>query len=65
MQKDGIKEFCLDSGYKIAQRIWIEKLGIPQYHLKDYWGKDADHMIWQRNIEDVLKEMSVSHQHCY
>lgn len=55
MKKDGINEFCLDSGYKIAQGIWISKLGRPQYHLKNYWGKGADHMIWRKNIDDVYK----------
>lgn len=55
MKKDGIKEFCLDSGYKIAQRIWIKKLGKPQYHLKNYWSKDSDHMIWRIKLEDVLQ----------
>jgi GNAT superfamily N-acetyltransferase len=54
MKNDGIEEFCLDSGYKIAQRIWTKKLGEPQYHFKNYWGKDADHMIWRRRIEEVL-----------
>ncbi len=55
MRRDGIEEFCLDSGYKIAQRIWIKKLGKPQYHLKNYWGEGADHMIWRKKIEDVLQ----------
>lgn len=55
MKKEGIEEFCMDSGYKIAQRIWIKKLGNPQYHLKNYWGKDLDHMIWRKKIEDVLR----------
>ncbi len=59
MKKAGLEEFCLDSGYKIAQKIWINKLGSPQYHLKDYWGKDADHMIWRRNIDEVLREAAV------
>jgi GNAT superfamily N-acetyltransferase len=55
MKKEGIKEFCLDSGYKIAQRIWIKKLGKPQYHIKNYWGKDADHMIWRKRVDDILR----------
>jgi N-acetylglutamate synthase-like GNAT family acetyltransferase len=58
MKKSGIEEFCLDSGYKIAQRIWISKLGRPQYHLKDYWGKNADHMIWRKNVDEVLSGMN-------
>lgn len=61
MKECGIEEFCLDSGYKIAQTIWISKLGNPQYHLKDYWGKNADHMIWKKNVDEVLRAMNVSH----
>jgi len=56
MKKECIEEFCMDSGYKIAQGIWIKKLGRPQYHLRDYWGKGADHMIWRKNISDLLRE---------
>jgi GNAT superfamily N-acetyltransferase len=55
LEKKGIKEFCLDSGYTIAQKIWVKKFGMPQYHLKDYWGENADHMIWRIKVEDVLK----------
>jgi GNAT superfamily N-acetyltransferase len=63
MKREEIKEFCLDSGYRIAQGIWIKKLGRPQYHLQDYWGKNADHMIWRKNIDDLLREMSITHYH--
>jgi GNAT superfamily N-acetyltransferase len=55
MRNEGIEEFCLDSGYKIAQRIWIKKFGEPQYLLKNFWGKNADHMIWRKRVEDVLR----------
>lgn len=55
MNKNEIKEFCLDCGYKIAQKIWINKFGNPEYHLKDYWGEDADHMVWRISVEDVTK----------
>jgi hypothetical protein len=55
LEKKGIEEFCLDSGYKSAQKIWINKFGNPQYHLKDYWGKDADHMVWRIQVKDVLR----------
>lgn len=58
MQKAGIEEFCLDSGYKIAQKIWISKLGYPQYHLENYWGKNADHMIWRKRVEEVLEQLN-------
>jgi GNAT superfamily N-acetyltransferase len=55
LERNGIKEFCLDSGYKSAQKIWINKFGDPEYHLKDYWGEDADHMVWRISTEDVIK----------
>ncbi|WP_242218375.1 GNAT family N-acetyltransferase [Bacillus cereus group sp. BfR-BA-01380] len=49
----GIKEFCLDSGYTNAQKVWKKKFGEPDYLLKDYWGDRYDHMIWKRCIDDV------------
>lgn len=51
LEKNGIKEFCFDSGYKSAQKIWINKFGKPEYHLKDYWGEAADHMVWRLNLK--------------
>lgn len=56
MQNQGIEEFCLDSGYKSAQKIWIHKFGTPEYHLKNYWGDNADHMIWRIKLSDVIDE---------
>ncbi len=55
LNKKGIKEFCLDSGYKNAQEVWTKKFGIPQYKFKNYWGKDANYMIWKVKLEDVFK----------
>ncbi|PEA55102.1 GNAT family N-acetyltransferase [Bacillus pseudomycoides] len=49
----GIKEFCLDSGYKNAQKVWEKKFGEPDYLLKDYWGDGFDHMIWKRCVHDI------------
>ncbi|MGG0186429.1 N-acetyltransferase family protein [Bacillus rhizoplanae] len=49
----GIKEFCLDSGYTNAQRIWKKKFGEPDYLLKDYWGEGCAHMIWKRCTDDM------------
>ncbi|WP_420540229.1 GNAT family N-acetyltransferase [Paenibacillus polymyxa] len=51
----GVEEFCLDSGYRIAQKIWEKKFGAPDYLLKDYWGKGFDHMIWRIKIKDAIK----------
>jgi GNAT superfamily N-acetyltransferase len=55
MKKNGIEEFCFDSGYKSAQKIWTKKFGRPEYHLKNYWGEGSDHMIWRLRVEDVIK----------
>lgn len=52
LQNRGIKEFCLDSGYISAQKIWKKKFGDPNYLLKDYWGEGFDHMIWRVKISD-------------
>jgi GNAT superfamily N-acetyltransferase len=53
LQNRGINEFCLDSGYKNAQKVWKKKFGEPDYLLKDYWGLGSDHMIWKRNTKDL------------
>jgi GNAT superfamily N-acetyltransferase len=49
----GIEEFCLDSGYTNAQKIWEKKLGKPDYLLKNYWGEGYNHKIWKRRIADI------------
>lgn len=49
----GLTEFCLDSGYSRAQKIWKKKLGEPDYVLQDHWGSGVDHMIWKRRLADV------------
>jgi len=53
LQKRNIKEFCLDSGYTRAQKIWKKKFGEPDYIMKNYWAEGVDHMIWKRSISDV------------
>lgn len=55
LHRKGIEEFCFDSGYKSAQKVWISKFGKPEYHLKDFWGEGEDHMVWRINVQDVLK----------
>lgn len=47
-----VNEFCLDSGYTKAQKIWKKKFGEPDYWLKDYWGKGYDYMIWKIKVND-------------
>lgn len=54
LQKKGVEQFCIDSGYKSAQKIWIKKFGEPDYLLKDYWGKGYDHMIWRIKVSDCI-----------
>ncbi|HEK9098840.1 GNAT family N-acetyltransferase [Bacillus pfraonensis] len=49
----GITEFCLDSGYTNAQKIWKNKFGEPNFLLQDYWGEACDHMIWKKRINDI------------
>ncbi|WP_238557916.1 GNAT family N-acetyltransferase [Paenibacillus shenyangensis] len=46
LHEQGCSQFCLDSGYPIAQRIWKRRFGEPAYTLKDQWGPGADHLIW-------------------
>lgn len=55
LKEKQIEEFCLDSGYKSAQKIWRKKFGDPEYHLKNFWGDGSDHMIWRLKTIDVLK----------
>ncbi|MGE6261154.1 GNAT family N-acetyltransferase [Heyndrickxia sporothermodurans] len=52
LKNKGIEEFCLDSGYMNAQKIWKKKFGKPAYLLKNYWGKGYDHMIWRIIVSD-------------
>lgn len=54
LKEKKIEEFCLDSGYKSAQKIWRKKFGEPKYLFKDFWGDGADHMIWRLKLIDFL-----------
>lgn len=53
LKSKGIEEFCLDSGYTSAQKIWKKKFGNPDYLLKDYWDEGNDHMIWRIRTSDL------------
>ncbi|MEK3685757.1 GNAT family N-acetyltransferase [Paenibacillus sp. FSL R10-2736] len=46
LRKQGITQFCLDSGYRRAQTRWQRKFGEPYVIVKDYWGPDSVHMVW-------------------
>ncbi len=48
-----IKEFCLDSGFPRAQKVWKKKFGAPAYMLKDFWGAGFHHMVWRKLISDL------------
>ena len=50
LRDKGINQFCLDSGYSNAQKIWRKKFGEPDYFIKDYWGEDRHHLIWKINL---------------
>jgi GNAT superfamily N-acetyltransferase len=50
MQAAGQEDFCFDSGYPLAQGVWSHIYGAPEYLKKDFWGKDADHMVWHKKV---------------
>jgi GNAT superfamily N-acetyltransferase len=57
LRSQGIKQFCLDSGYKRAQKRWLRKFGEPYRVAKDYWGPGANHMIWLCKVNDFLEHL--------
>ena len=54
LRDKGLSEFCFDSGYKQAQIIWTKKFGEPLVFLENYWGENSHHMIWRKQLSDVL-----------
>lgn len=56
LSKQGISQFCLDSGYKRAQKRWLRKFGEPYKEVKDYWGSGNNHMIWLCKVSDFIKK---------
>ncbi|MBB6021191.1 GNAT superfamily N-acetyltransferase [Paenibacillus sp. JGP012] len=52
LQRRGITQFCLDSGYRIAQQKWRQKFGEPYAVVNNYWGEGADHMVWLCEVQD-------------
>ncbi|SET40434.1 GNAT family N-acetyltransferase [Paenibacillus sp. NFR01] len=48
----GIGRFCLDSGYKRAQKRWLRKFGTPYTIAEDFWGPESPHMIWLCYVAD-------------
>jgi len=54
LSENGIERFCLDSGYKRAQKKWLHKFGEPYMIVKNYWGEGSDHMIWLCSVSDFI-----------
>ncbi|WP_019911520.1 GNAT family N-acetyltransferase [Paenibacillus sp. HW567] len=54
LRKQGIEQFCLDSGYRRAQTRWLRKFGEPYAAVKDYWGPDSVHMVWLCKVSDHI-----------
>ncbi|MFX3647807.1 MAG: GNAT family N-acetyltransferase [Paenibacillus sp.] len=54
LQRRGIQQFCLDSGYQIAQKKWQRKFGEPYVVAKNYWGEGMDHMVWLCKVENFI-----------
>lgn len=54
LYEQGIMQFCLDSGYKRAQKRWLRKFGAPIKIFKDYWAPGTDHFIWKCNVIDFI-----------
>jgi len=50
----GVESFCLDSGYKSAQKIWTRNIGEPKYVNKDKWGPGNHHMVWHKSLKDIV-----------
>lgn len=55
LYKQGVNQFCLDSGYKRAQKKWVRKFGKTYKVEKDYWGLGIDHMIWLCKVIDFIR----------
>lgn len=51
LKSKDIREFYLDSGYKSAQIYWRKTFGEPFFTAKDYWGPDADNVIWKVKMQ--------------
>ncbi|WP_410513133.1 GNAT family N-acetyltransferase [Paenibacillus sp. BR2-3] len=54
LKQQGIDQFCLDSGYKRAQKRWLRKFGEPYKVVKDYWGPNSVHMVWLCKVTDFI-----------
>lgn len=51
LRRRSIREYCLDSGYRRAQKIWTRKFGPPDYVFEDYWADGVSHMVWRVPVQ--------------
>lgn len=58
LSEKAVEEVCLDSGYKIAQKIWCKRFGDPEFFLKDFWGEGLHHMVWRVDVKEVLSSFN-------
>jgi len=54
LEKAKINQICFDSGFKVAQQIWMKKFGYPKYYIENYFGNGSHHMVWHLNVENAL-----------
>ncbi|MEK5057971.1 GNAT family N-acetyltransferase [Paenibacillus shunpengii] len=54
LNEQGVEQFCLDSGYKLAQQKWLRKFGKPYVSVRDYWGPGSVHMVWLCQVNDFI-----------
>lgn len=54
LNEQGVDQFCLDSGYKLAQQKWLRKFGKPYAVVQDYWGAGSAHMVWLCQVNDYI-----------
>lgn len=59
LNKQGVERFCLDSGYRRAQKRWQRKFGQPYAVVKDYWGPGSVHMVWLCSTSDFADVRSI------
>lgn len=50
LRRNGIEEFCLDSGYPKAQQFWTKRLGEPVVRIQNRWGAGNDYLIWHYKL---------------
>ncbi len=53
LKQKSVPGFYLDCGYPSAQQFWIKKLGPPFLILKNQWGENQDHYIWEVSLSVV------------